>query len=122
MGGQIQGLRALGEREAMADQPFQIHLTVHDKTDRLFLQVDRRTIGPHQSFLIDTDGCRIDQGLSVLRLRKQQYPSTGTGRIHRGANQGVAADRENYRIGATPLGQFADALDYVCLRSINCKL
>ena len=122
MGGQIQGLRALGEREAVADQPFQIHHTVHDKTDRLVLQVDRCTIGPHQGFLIDTDGCRIDQGLSVLRLCKQQYPATGTGRIHRGANKGVAANRENYRIGAAPLSQLADTINYICLRCINCKL
>jgi len=112
MGGQIQGLRALGEREAVADQPFQIDHTVHDKTDRLILQVDRCTIGPHQGFLVDTDGRRIDQRLSVLRLRKQQYPATGTGRIHRGANQGVSADSENDRVGATPFRQFADALDY----------
>src|ERR1017187_10761704 len=122
MGSQIQRLRALKEREAMADQPFQIHHTVHHKTDRLWLQVDRSTIGPHQSFLIDTDGCRIDQCLSVLRLCKKQYPSTGTGRIHRGANQGVTAYRENYRVGATPFGQLADALHYICPRSINCKV
>ena len=114
MGGQIQGLWALGEREAMADQSFQIHLTVHDKAYRLFLQIDRCTIGPHQGFLIDTDGCRIDQGLSVLRLREQQNPATGTGRIHRGANQGVAADRENYRVSAAPFGQLADTLNHVC--------
>ena len=104
MGCQIQGLRALGERKAMADQLFQIHHTVHNKTDRLILQVDRCTIGSHQSFLIDTDGCRIDQGLSVLRLRKQQYPATRTGRIHRGANQGITADRKNNCVSATPLG------------------
>ena len=119
MGGQIQGLRALGEREAVADQPFQIHFSVHHKADRLFLQVDRSAVRPHQSFLIDTDGCGIDQCLSVLRLRKKQYPPTGTGRIHRGTNQGVAADRENYRIGATPFGQLANPLDYVCSRSVN---
>ncbi len=122
MGSQIQRLRALGEREAMADQSFQIHFAVHDKTNRLLLQIDRCAIGPHQSLLIDTDGCRIDHGLSVLRLRKKQYPSTGTGRIHRGTNQGIAADRENHRVGATSLGQFADALDHVCPRSINCKV
>ena len=108
MGSQVQGLRALGEREAMTDQPFQIHFTVHDKTDRLFLQIDRCTIGPHQGLLIDTDGCGIDHGLSMLRLRKKQNPATGTGRIHRGANQGVTADRKNYRVGATPFGQLAD--------------
>ena len=122
MGSQIQRLRALREREAMADQPFQIHLAIHDKTDRLFLQVHRCTVGPHQGLLIDTDGCRIDHGLSVLRLRKKQNPSPRTGRIHRGTNQGVAADRENHRIGATSLGQFADALDYICPRSVNCKV
>jgi len=122
MGGQMQGLRALGEREAVADQPFQIHFTVHDESDRLFLQVDRGAIGTDQSFLIDTNSCGIDQCLPMLRLRKKQYPATGTGRIHRGTNQGVAADCENYRIGATPLGQLADALNYVCLRGINGKV
>ena len=50
----------------------------------------------------------------MLRLRKKQNPPTGTGRIHRGANQGIAADRKNYRVGATPFGQLADALDHVC--------
>ncbi len=52
--------------------------------------------------------------LSMLRLRKKQNPPTRTGRIHRGTNQGVAAHRENDRISATPLGQFADTLNYIC--------
>jgi len=122
MGGQIQGLRALREREAMADQPFQIHDTVHDESHRLILQVDRCTIGPHQSLLIDANGCWIDQCFSMLGLRKKQHPPTRTGRIHRSTNQGVAADRENYRVGATSLGQLADPLDYICPRCINCKV
>ena len=71
MGSQMQGLRALRERKAMTDQSFQIHLTVHVKTYRLFLQINRCTIGPDQGFLVDTDGGRIDRGLSVLRLREQ---------------------------------------------------
>ena len=108
---QIQGLRALRERKAMADKALQIHLAIHDKTDGLLLQVDRRAIRPDQTLLIDADGCRIDHGLSMLRLRKKQYPPTRTGRIHRNTNEGVAADRENYRVGATSLRQFADALD-----------
>src|SRR5579862_9463425 len=46
MGGQIEGLRSLGKRETMTDQPFQIHLSVHDKTHRLLLQIHRRTVRP----------------------------------------------------------------------------
>src|SRR5579862_6873823 len=122
MGGQIQGLRALQEREAMADQPFQVHFAVHDKSDGVFLQIDGGAVGSDQSLFIDTDGCRIDQCLSVLRLCKKQYSSPGTGRIHRGTNKGVAANRKNNRVGTTSLSHFADALDYICLRSINCKV
>ena len=115
MRGQIQRLRALRQREAVADQPFQIHLAIHHKANRFFLQVHRCAVGADQSFLIDTNGCRINHGLSVLRLRKQQNPPTGTGRIHRSANQRVSADSQNDCIGATPFGQFADTLNYVCL-------
>ena len=114
MGREFQGLRTLGEREAVTDKSLQIHLAVHDKTNRLFLQIHGGAVGPHQSFLIDTDGCRIDHGLSVLRLRKKQYPSSRTGPIHRGTNQRVAADRKNYCIGAASLGELTDTFHHVC--------
>jgi len=119
MGGEIKGLRTVGQGKAVADQAFQIHFTIHNEADRVGLQVNGRTIGTYQSFFIDTDGCGIDQGLSMLRLRKQQNPTPGTGSIHRGANQGVAANSENDRVGAASLSKFTDALDYVCPRSID---
>ena len=115
MCGQFKSLCAFGKRKAMADQSFEIHLTIHYETDRIVLQVNRGAIGAHQSFLVDTDGCRINHGLSMLRLRKKQYPSTGTSRIHRSANQGIATDSKNDGVGATPFGQLADAFDYIGL-------
>ena len=47
----------------------------------------------------------------MLRLRKKQNPSPRTGCIHRGTNQGIAAHRKNDCVGATTLGEFADAVD-----------
>jgi len=127
MGGQVERLGAFGQRKTMANEAFKVHLArlhpvTHDKADRLFLQVDRGAIGTDQSFFVDANGCRIDNGLSVLRLSKQQNPTTGTGRIHRGANQSVAADGQDNGIGAASIGQRTDAFHHIRLRSINCML
>ena len=101
---QVQGLSGLMQREAMADQPFQIHFSIHHKTSRLFLQVDGRAVRTDQSLFIDANRGWIDHSLTVLRLSKKQYSASGTGRVHSGANQIVAADSENDRVGAPAFG------------------
>ena len=58
----------------------------------------------------------------MLRLRKKQYSPPGTGRVHRGANQGISADRQNDGIGTTALGEFADTVYHIHPRSFHCKV
>ena len=122
MSRQIKRLPALGKREAVADQSFQVHFMIHDKANRLFVKVDRGTVGPQQRLLIDTDCGRIDHYLPVLCLRKKQNPATWTGRIHRSTNQGISADRQNHGVGSAPLGQLADALNDIYPRRFYCKV
>ena len=49
----------------------------------------------------------------MLGLRKEHDLAAGTDRVHGGADEGIAADGEDYGVGAAAFGFGKDALDHV---------
>ena len=69
--------------------------------------------------LVDANRRRIDGGLPMLGLRKQQNPSPGTGRIHRWPDQSRAGNSKDYSIGPPALRQLLDGSDRIGSRGVD---
>src|ERR1700694_2219370 len=122
MGSQIQRFHTALQWETVADKSFQIHFTVHNEPYRLLLQFDRCTVGAEQSLFVDAHRRRINRGLAVYRLRKQQHTTSGAGGIHGRPDHGVPANCHNHSVSTAPFRHAAHRLHGVSPGSINCQI
>ena len=103
----------------MTNQFFQIHFAVHYEPHRLFLQLDGSAIRSQQRLLFDTDSPRVNNRVSVHRLREQKHPAARSRGVHSCPDQAVAPYRQNCGVGSTAFRLLANRFQGVGTRSIN---
>src|SRR5271165_6913535 len=115
----MQCLHGFGQREAVADKPFQLHLAAEHKSRCLLLQIHGSAVGTQETLFIDANGGGINRCLAVLSLRKQQYATARTGSIHGWTNQTVPCYRNYDCICPPAVRQLPDGLYGVGARGVD---